>query len=405
MATIQPFKAYRPTPDKIALVSCRAYDDYEAGELGAILAYNPFSFLHVLHPAYLHLQKNTHAKRFTAVHHQFLDFVENQILEQETTEVMYLYEIQTPTNSFTGIVAAIAIADYLQGNIVKHENTLEYRVDLFEEFLEHAKINSEPVLLTYPDQTEIRTWIEIQKQNAPNLEFSTTNWEKHRLWKIETIRELEWLENYFAEIPQLYIADGHHRMESTAQHFLRHPEGIKNQYGMAFLIAESQVKIHSFYRLLHSITEEQMTEMWKQIPLHYSVLQSSKEIMYPKQKGQVVYYANQEFHLLESKKELSSTFDIKDLDSQQLLDNLLQPVLQMHDLRNDDRIEYFPGNQTFEFCLSLLQNKTYQIAFILYPNNINDMIAVANAIEIMPPKSTYIEPKFRSGLIVYPYFE
>lgn len=405
MAKIKPFKAFRPTNDKIALVSCRNYEDYSAGELGAILAYNPFSFLHVLHPAYTHVQKNTNAKRFTAVQHQFLDFVENEILEQESTDVMYVYEIQTKTHAFTGIVTAIAISDYLEGKILKHENTLEYRVNQFEEFLEHAKLNSEPVLLTYPDQNEIHTWLEIQKQANPNLEFTSTNWEKHRLWKIETIRELEWVENYFAEIPELYIADGHHRMESTAQHYLRHPNEIKNHYGMAFLIAESQVKIHSFYRLLHSITEEQKRQLWEQIPKHYEHITTNKEIIYPQQKGQLVYYVDHAFHLLQSKQPQGPSFSIQDLDSQQLLHYLLEPILEMHDLRNDDRIDYFPGNVSFDHCLTLLQNNTYEIGFILYPNDIKDMISVANANEIMPPKSTYIEPKFRSGLIVYPYFD
>ena len=135
MSKIIPFKAVRPTADKVALVTCRTYDDYSSAELAAWLNFNPYSFLHVIHPAYANAQKITIDKRFKGVLHKYQDFKNENILTSEEHPVFYLYEIQAKNQTFTGIIAGTSVEDYQQNIIKKHEDTLQYRVELFKDYL------------------------------------------------------------------------------------------------------------------------------------------------------------------------------------------------------------------------------------------------------------------------------
>jgi uncharacterized protein (DUF1015 family) len=154
MAKIIPFKAVRPTPDKVALVTCRNYDDYSSAELAAWLSFNPYSFLHVINPAYMHSQKITLDKRFKGVAHKYQDFKDEGIFMEEEKAVFFLYEIQNKVQSFTGFVAGTSIEDYKNNVIKKHEDTLQYRVEYFKDYLHQTGFNTEPVLITYPDNGE-----------------------------------------------------------------------------------------------------------------------------------------------------------------------------------------------------------------------------------------------------------
>ncbi len=151
MSKIIPFKAVRPIADKVGLVTCRNYDDYSSAELAAWLSFNPYSFLHVIHPAYVLSQKITLDKRFKGVAHKYQDFKDDKIFVEEEKPVFFVYEIQTKTNSFTGIVGGTSIEDYKNNVIKKHEDTLQYRVELFKDYLHQTGFNTEPVLITYPD--------------------------------------------------------------------------------------------------------------------------------------------------------------------------------------------------------------------------------------------------------------
>ena len=178
MAKIKPFKAVRPAADKVALVTCRTYDDYSSAELAAWLDFNPYSFLHVIHPAYANAQKVSLEKRFKAVANKYQDFKHEQILIEEEHPVFYLYEIQSKGQTFTGIIAGTSVKDYQDNVIKKHEDTLQYRVELFKDYLHQTNFNTEPVLITYPDSLEINTFIALRKKSEPVYEYSTPNKEK-----------------------------------------------------------------------------------------------------------------------------------------------------------------------------------------------------------------------------------
>lgn len=413
MAKIKPFKAVRPAPDKVALVTCRTYDDYSSAELAAWLDFNPYSFLHVIHPAYANAQKVSLEKRFKAVANKYQDFKQEQILIEEEHSVFYLYEIQSKGQTFTGIIAGASVKDYQNNVIKKHEDTLQYRVELFKDYLHQTNFNTEPVLITYPDSVEINTFIALRKQSKPVYEYSTTNKEKHTLWKIDTQSEVDWLQEHFENIPNLYIADGHHR-SASAELLYEQDKHLGNEnlnYFMSFLIAESNVKIYEFNRLIRDLNGLSKDAFIKKLSEHFVIVAKNQEIWKPQNKFEFGMYLDGSFYALFYKHqntELSNRAEsrlgesiLDNLDSQILYDKVLLPLLGIEDLRNDERIDYIPGKLSISVIKDLIDEGEFEVGFMLYPSDINEIKALADNNLIMPPKSTYIEPKFRSGLVVY----
>lgn len=413
MAKIKPFKAVRPAPDKVALVTCRTYDDYSSAELAAWLDFNPYSFLHVIHPAYANAQKVSLEKRFKAVANKYQDFKQEQILIEEEHPVFYLYEIQSKGQTFTGIIAGTSVKDYQNNVIKKHEDTLQYRVELFKDYLHQTNFNTEPVLITYPDSVEINTFIALRKQSKPVYEYSTTNKEKHTLWKIDTQSEVDWLQEHFENIPKLYIADGHHR-SASAELLYEQDKHLGNEnlnYFMSFLIAESNVKIYEFNRLIRDLNGLSKDTFIKKLSEHFVIVAKNQEIWKPQNKFEFGMYLDGSFYALFYKHqntELSNRAEsrlgesiLDNLDAQILYDKVLFPLLGIEDLRNDERIDYIPGKLSISVIKDLIDEGEFEVGFMLYPSDINEIKTLADNNLIMPPKSTYIEPKFRSGLVVY----
>ncbi|WP_396188472.1 DUF1015 domain-containing protein [Flavobacterium sp.] len=404
MAKIIPFKAVRPTADKVALVTCRTYDDYSSAELAAWLSFNPYSFLHVINPAYVYSQKITLDKRFKGVAHKYQDFKSDEILIEEDKAVFYLYEIQSKNQKFTGIIAGTSVIDYQNNVIKKHEDTLQYRVELFKDYLHQTHFNTEPVLITYPDSTELNTFIALRKQSKPIYDFSTTNKERHILWKIDTQSEIDWLTEHFEKIPNLYIADGHHR-SASAELLFQEDQHLGNpnlNFFMSFLIAESNVKIYEFNRLIRDLNGLSKDVFIQKLAENFIIKVKDQELWKPQNKFEFGMYLEGRFYALFYKHESNSdTSLLENLDAQILYDKVLHPLLGIEDLRNDERIDYISGKQSVSVIKDLIDEGEFEVGFMLYPSDINEIKTLADNNLIMPPKSTYIEPKFRSGLVVY----
>jgi uncharacterized protein (DUF1015 family) len=407
MSKIIPFKAVRPTPDKVALVTCRNYDDYSSAELAAWLSFNPYSFLHVIHPAYMHSQKITLDKRFKGVAHKYQDFKDDGVFMEEEKPVFFLYEIKSKTQSFTGIVAGTSIEDYKKNVIKKHEDTLQYRVEYFKDYLHQTGFNTEPVLITYPDNTTLNQWIAEKKKSAPIYNYATTNKEKHQLWKIESDQEIQWLTAQFEKIPELYIADGHHR-SASAELLFDEDQHLGNEnlnYFMSFLIAESQVKIYEFNRIIRDLNGYTKEDFLEKLAEIFIIKDKEQELWKPQSKFEFGMYLDGHFYALFYKLNDNSNKNqnriLENLDAQILYDKVLLPLLGIEDLRNDERIEYIPGKQSIATIKELVDEGEFEVGFMLYPSDISEIKSLADNNLIMPPKSTYIEPKFRSGLMIY----
>lgn len=406
MIKIVPFQAVRPTSDKVSLVTTRSYDEYSAVELASWLDFNPFSFLHIINPAYVNQEKISPDKRFKIVETKYADFKDKGIFIKDTETAFFVYEIQTPKHTFTGIVAGISLENYQNNVIKKHESTLDYRVQKLKNYFKITQFNTEPVLIMYKENPTLQQWIQDIKQNTPTLyDFSTTNRERHILWKIDTPEQIDYLRKIFENTDTLYIADGHHRL-ATSQLLLAE-EGDQAShamhYCMSYLICETNIKINEYNRLVHDLNGFSTIEFLEMLSEHF-VVERVHDFWKPTQKHSFGMYINGAFYHLKLKDIPNKNAPIlNQLDAQILYDLVLSPILGIEDLRTDSRISYIPGNQGLVELKKSIDEEDYKVGFILYPPTVEQIKQLADAQKIMPPKSTYIEPKFRNGLLIYEF--
>jgi uncharacterized protein (DUF1015 family) len=385
------------------LVTSRSYDEYSPGELASQLDFNPFSFLHILNPAYVNQQKAGLEKRFKLVAQKYRDFKEEDVFLKEEEPVFYIYEIETKLHTFTGIIAATTLEDYRNNVIKKHEDTLQYRVELFKDYLHQTGFNTEPVLVTYPENPEISAWILEKKKSDSLYEFSTTRREKHQLWKIDNPKEIEWLQEKFDFIGDLYIADGHHR-SASAELLYQEDKNSGNEnlnYFMSFLIAENNVKIYEYNRIIRDLNHHSKEDFLTLISINFWIKNKEQELWKPNKKFEFGMYLDGEFYSLCLKNQNDFSSVLEQLDAQILFAKVLQPILGIEDLRTDERIDYIPGKQSIITIKEVIDEGEFEVGFMLFPTAISEIKELADNNLIMPPKSTYIDPKFRSGLVVY----
>ena len=245
MAIVKPFKAVRPSRDKVALVSSKSFDAYTDKELDAKLEFNPFTFLHIINTGYKYHQEFTGEQRFQMIHNRYEEFKENKIFIKDTTDSFYIYESLDAHDSFCGIIAATAVDDYINGCIKKHEGTIKKREELFESYLKTTGFNAEPVLLTYEDDENFNKLLLTIQEKRPEYEFSTTDKKLHRLWLVNDEIHIGEITSFFEKKEALYIADGHHRSASSSllkkdlQKENNHHNGTENyNYFMSYIIPE-----------------------------------------------------------------------------------------------------------------------------------------------------------------------
>ncbi|MEZ7500801.1 DUF1015 domain-containing protein [Flavobacterium sp. Arc3] len=404
MARIIPFNAVRPTRDKVCLVSCRSYEEYVTAELAAQLDFNPLSFLHVLKPAYTNQETVSFEKRYRQVNQKYQDFKTEKILVKDKKPGIYIHKIITKQHSFTGIIVATSIDDYRSNSIKKHEETIAFRVQLLKDYMKYSEFNTEPVLMTYPDNKTIENWIFNRTQKLADFEFSTTKKEVNYLWKIDDSIEINWIQNIFKQIDTLYIADGHHRSAAAAllSEDNENPENVAKDYLLSYLISEHNVKIYQFNRLIKDLNGFEKEAFIEELDKNFVIKNLKQQPFQPVKKHQFGMYLDNEFYSLILRKEkLIFKTALESLDAQILYETVLFPILAIIDLRDDERIEYVSGKQSILELKKTIDEGEFEVGFILFPSNINEIKALADADLIMPPKSTYIEPKFRSGIVIY----
>jgi uncharacterized protein (DUF1015 family) len=407
MAKIHPFKAVRPTRDKAQLVSTRPLAAYRKHILRAKLDENPYTFLHIIHPEgdKEHHSRANSVERFEAVKDRFDDFVKEGILIQDNEPSFYIYRQTKAGHVFTGVICGASIEEYNQDQIKKHEATITSRETMFTNYLKITGFNAEPVLLAHAHSEELDLLLQEITQTRPEYEFSTTDKIKHELWLVQG-SYVAHIQLLFQGIDALYIADGHHRSASSARlkdslakdgakHFGNH------DFFLAYLIDEQKLEIVEFNRLVKHLNDHAPEEFLELLSENFAV-EPLKKIRQPLEEHEIICLIKKKVFSLKVKSHILKTKDVvNNLDAQILTDHILTPILGITDLKTSKDIEFLPGTKGLKYVQEQVKKDGFEVAFILYPVSMSDVKAVADEGRIMPPKSTWVEPKMRSGLTIY----
>ncbi len=411
MAKVLPFKAIRPAKDKVHLIASRSVDTYSQKELSEKLASNPYSFLHIINPDFSD-GKNTQAgsmERLNKIKNKYNDFLKNNFLIEDTADCFYIYRQTKKEQSFTGIIACASIDDYFNGVIKIHEQTITEREEKLKHYLEVCDFNAEPVLFCYPNDTIIDELTKKATQSNPEYDFTTTDGSNHKLWLVNKKEELELIEKRFASIPAIYIADGHHRSASSALLGKSRREQTKNYTGtepfnfyLGAFFPETELKIFDFNRVIKDLNGLTSAEFIFQVGKKFTIEKKGKEIYKPTQLHNFSLYIEGEWFSLTAKNEIRHDNDpIRILDAAILSNEILGPILKITDLKTNPHIAFVPGIKGMEELKKIVDSGKAKAAFGLYPVTMEQLKNISDTNNIMPPKTTWVEPKLRSGLTIY----
>lgn len=409
MATIRPFAALRPPKQYVEQVSCLPYDVMNHAEACAMAAGNASSFLHICRADIDTSEAAIHDEITYQKSRENLEtFIRKGFLVREKAPAYYIYRQMMWGRVQTGIVGCASVDEYLDGTIKKHELTRkEKELDRINHF-DACSTQTEPVFLAYRKHegiaTAIREWIKFHK---PEYDFTSDDGVTHLLWPVTDEEVIAAIRKGFEEVPTLYIADGHHRTASSAavsaKRRQQHPDYTGEEeynYLMAVTFSDEDLFIMDYNRVvadLNGLTAEQFLQA---IGEQFTVTPAKPGAPYaPKSKHEFGMYLNNTWYAITAKEgSFDANHPIDSLDCAILQSNLLAPILGINDPRTDNRIDFVGGIRGLEE----LERRTGEgVAFSLYPVTMADLFHVADSGEIMPPKSTWFEPKLRSGLFAH----
>ena len=415
MAIVLPFKALRPTNDKVHLVASRSVDGYNLSELKDKLAGNPYTFLHVINPDYddgIRTRPGS-KERLIKVKRKFKSFIKEKIFKQDEKPAYYIYRQIKNESEYIGIIACTSIDDYMNGVIKVHEQTITQREEKLKEYLEVCEFNAEPVLFCYPNDKVLDQVILDISKGVPTYDFTTTDKIRHTLWVVSHDKNVETIIKRFAGIPSIYIADGHHRSASSSLlgNVLR--KSTKNftgkeafNYYLGVFFAETQLKIYDYNRLVKDMGDLTTSELLRRLKQKFEVKEINEQVFKPAHKHEIsMYTANRWYSLTAKEGTYNSDDPVGSLDASILTEHILSPLFDIHDLKIDKRIGFVPGIKGPEALKKNVDEGKAEVAFGLYPVTMDHLKWIADTNNIMPPKSTWVEPKMRSGLVIYSFEE
>ncbi len=411
MAVLKPFCAIRPKSDLAKDVVALPYDVMNREEAFRMAEGNPYSFLHICRseidlPEWMDpYTPEVYKKARTNLD----DFVTKGIYIKDQTPTLYLYKQVMEGRSQVGILGCFSIDEYQNNTIKKHELTrVEKELDRINHF-DYCNANTEPVFLTYKNDTKIQEQIqEYLSRNEPEFDITSPDGVEHALWEIKEPELVQFLITSFADIDSLYIADGHHRSASAVKVGLKRREENPNYIGdeefnffMAVLFPDSELKIYDYNRVVQDLKGLSSEEFLEKLKANFVVENKGKDIYHPESKHCFGMFLDDQWYKLQAKEQIIPQGDIlKSLDVNILQDNVLTPILGIEDPRTDKRIDFIGGIRGPEE-LEARVKKDMAVAFYLYPVDISDLIEISDQNLIMPPKSTWFEPKLGSGLFIH----
>ena len=409
MADIRPFQAIRPAEGLEDKIAALPYDVYNRKEALEETKKSPLSFLRI----------DRAETQFPETMDMYADCVYEKAREllygmvekgefiKEDAPCYYIYELTMNGRTQTGITACASVDDYENQVIKKHENT---RAEKEADRIRHVDVCSAqtgPIFLAYRSNALINEQVEETKKEAALYDFTSPDGIRHRVWKIDSPERIGVIRDSFEKIQEIYIADGHHRCASAVKvgqkRRAEHPDYTGKEefnYFLSVLFPDDQLMIMDYNRVVKDLNGYAPEEFLNLVSKSYKVEKLGKEAAYPEKKGQVTMYLEEEWYRLTGIVDVSAADPVGQLDVSVLQKELLTPVLGIEDPKTDARIDFVGGIRG----LAELERRVHEdckVAFAMYPTSIQELFAVSDAGLLMPPKSTWFEPKLRSGLFIH----
>lgn len=410
MATIRPFRAWRPKAEFAAQVAAKPYDVLNSDEARAEVAGNPLSFLHVGKPEVdLDMSIDIHDPIIYAKGREnLIKLIDDGILIEDTDPSLYLYAQTMGDHTQYGLVGCAAVEEYWDNTIKKHEYT---RKDKEEDRCNHVRVTNAhtgPIFLTYPDNKNIDSIVEKIRATPPTTDHVAPDGIRHQTWVIADADTTSRLQTLFSGIPSLYVADGHHRSAAAAivgreraQANSAHTGDEEYNFFLAVYFPAGQLRIMDYNRVvkdLNGLSEEEFTTALRK---HFT-LHPADGPVHPPRKGTFGMYLKNSWYRLEADPVLLQQSDpVQRLDVAIMQNYILSPILGITDPRTDRRIDFVGGIRGLDELERRVHTGEMTVAFSMHPTSINELMAIADAGQVMPPKSTWFEPKLRDGLFVH----
>lgn len=403
MVDVRPFKAIRPASNLADKVAELPYDVVDSNQARYLAQGNPYSYFHI-DKAEIDLPQSMYPYD-KAVYQKaaanLKEFLQKGWLKKDRKDNYYLYQLTMAGRSQTGLVTCTSIDDYTSGKIKKHEYTRhEKEIDRMNH-IRSCDANTSPIFLSYRKNAAIQQLIQQwQESHEAMYDFTSYHEVQHKVWLLDNDTVIQELKKAFASVEALYIADGHHRTESAVKVGLEkrkeQNQSLESDYFLSILFPEDELLIKEYNRILNVDIPDDFFERLKE---SFTVEKATEKK--PDTAGQMRMYMAGNWYCLKVKKEAIPTDPVGKLDVSLLQNLLIAPIFDIQDVRSDQRIDFVGGIEEPEKLEELVDSQKWTVAFSMYPTKMQDLLQVADAKKIMPPKSTWFEPKLLSGLFLH----
>lgn len=411
MSTFMPFKAFRPVKEKAQEVASKPYDVLNKEEARKESEGNPVSFYHVIKPE-IDFPDN-HDQYAPEIYQKgkenFDKLVEEGVMVQDDSENYYVYQLNMNGHEQTGLVGCCAIDDYFGNVIKKHELTRPDKEEDRKNHIRASKLNYEPVFFSYPQVTSIDRLVDYVKKGNPDYNFTADDGIKHKLWTVydkELIRSIKKL--FEDDVPKIYVADGHHRTaagalvgEELRKSRPKSPlNGYRDNYFMAVVFPDNQLKILDYNRVVKDLNGLSAKDFLGRLSKDFEIVEKEGKSR-PNELHVFGMYLDQKWYQLTAKPGTYDSTPVGELDVTILSKRVLEPIMDIVDLRTDKRIDFVGGMRGLEELEKRVDSGEMKVAFAMFPVSMKQLINISDNNLLMPPKVTWFEPKLRSGLFVH----
>ena len=410
MPIFKPFRGVRPSEDYVDIFPTHPLDNYSQDQIIEKSQVDS-SYIQMVKPYVVSKSKDIN-RNLRKIRTNFEELLDDRKLIQDHSSY-YLYQQILPNKSvFRGLLGLVSVEDFWNGKIKKHESTLTYRKENLALYLDKVNIQAEPALLTYMANPKVEMLMNHEEKNVPVLNYLDDNGTRHKIWRIDNRLKMLQFKEVLEQIDSFYIADGHHRIGSTALNAKNQKSKNKKHTGtelynyvFSFVVSNQSIKIHDYNRLLDDLNGLTEREFIEKIGKNFLIHEKGEEAYYPSQKFHISMYLKGKFYSLHVKHDLrKQQSEMNDLDHLLLENYILKDILGITNPKTTEKITYIKGTSSIEGINTIkkhVDSGKFKVGFGIYPVSFNDLIKVSDNKTIMPPKCTYIEPKLVTALVMY----